>query len=342
VKFFQHLITFARLLFCLIFLSMSIVIPVEAQIIPTKPVQTEISQEAPLGVFLTQIGDFDVQKKSFSATFWLWTQTGNAEKSILDSIEFPNAVTVKVSDNITNPTATGKWLQRKVIGTFRHNWDMRNFPFDSQKLIILAEESDRDLSKLRYVPDQKNSSIDEDIKIDGWAIKRYSIEPLVKKYRSNFGDPSLPSGSSSEYTSMQLKIELQRNDLNGFFKLTAGAFAAAGLALVSYLLHADSAATLGPRLGLLAGSMFAVVISLRSASNELGTMAYLTLVDCVHLGVMFYILAAAATEIYILYDLQKHNNAIASKKIGIRAAIFSTLVFFTFVGVLIWGAIHHS
>jgi hypothetical protein len=139
---------------------------------------------------------------------------------------------------------------------------------------------------------------------------------------------------------MELKIELQRNDLNGFLKLSAGAFAASGLALVSYFLHLDSSATLGPRFSLLAGSMFAVVISLRSASNDLGSVEYLTLLDCIHLAVIFYILVAAGTDIYILYQIQKHNNVIAIKRVGIRAAILSTLGLFSLIGVIVLSAMH--
>jgi hypothetical protein len=139
---------------------------------------------------------------------------------------------------------------------------------------------------------------------------------------------------------MELKIELQRKDLNGFLKLSAGAFAAAGLAFVSYFLHLDSSATLGPRFSLLAGSMFAVVISLRSASNDLGSVAYLTLLDCIHLAVISYILIAAGTDIYILYQIQKHNNVTAIKKIGIRAAILSTLALFSLIVVIIISAIN--
>ena len=155
MQFFKRLIICVSLIFSLIFLS----------IITVRPVEAGSVQDAPLGIFLTQLGDFDLQKKSFSATFWVWTQTSAKEKSIFDSIGFPNSNATQSYPDVINSTPSGKWIQRKIFGTFRHNWDMRNFPFDYQNLTIVIEEDDRDLSKLRYLPDKINSSIDEDINL---------------------------------------------------------------------------------------------------------------------------------------------------------------------------------
>jgi len=331
----KRLIRLALFFSCLIILLIQNQLPVQAETLTQK-------QQAPIGIFIDSLSDFNVPNGSFSASLWIWSVIDKDEKNLLDSLEFLNAVKIDTPNKLSIPTSKGIWVQKKANGTFRHNWNMRNFPFDTQKLKIIFEESENDINSFRYQPDIANSSIDQDIKFDGWKVKKFTINAIDKQYLSNFGNPTLPPGAVNTYSRLEIMIELQRTNVTGFFKMIAGALAAAELCLVSYLLYEPDIGTLEARFGLHGASLFAVIFSLRSNIGELGSMAYLTLVDCIHLAVIVYILVATATTIYTWWQVKKKGDLLALKRIGWQVARVSTLALLACIVVLIIGAATHN
>ena len=292
-----------------------------------------------LGAYLTGLGDFDPTRKSFSASFWVWTVGPQDGAKSLSQLEFPNAIKVESPNELQEATPQGIWSQRKIVGSFRHGWDLRRFPFDRQLLRIQMEEAERDTTSLVYVPDTANSSFDPELNLSGWRLLSTQLVSGSKKYHTSFGDPRLPPGSPSAYARAELRVLLERTDQSGFWKLTAGAFAAALMALASYGLRVDHAAALSPRFGLLAGSAFAAVISLRSAATELGASGYTTLIDSVHAAVLLYILVATAAGVVAWRSFLRHGDVARVQRLEKRAAGFSTLLFAALILALVLGAI---
>lgn len=284
-----------------------------------------------IGAFLTGLGDLDPIRKSFSAAFWLWSLSLEKEGSPLDRMEFPNATKLESPNAISESTPAGEWSQRKIVGSFRHSWDVRHFPFDRQLLRIELEETDRVSEELLYRPDTENSSHDPTLRPSGWTIRSTRLVTGVRPYPTTFGDPRVAPGSSSSYAHAELQILLERTDHSGFWKLTVGAFAAALMALASYGLRIDNPSALSPRFGLLAGSAFAAVISLRSSASELGATGYTTLIDEVHSSVLVYILLATASGVvaWRRYQRQEDSKAIQRQErrmAGITSLGFAALV----------------
>jgi hypothetical protein len=280
---------------------------------------------APLGVLVTDISEFDRQNKKFKATFWLWTVTDNADSNVIKNIEFSNAIEIKESTIQATRTPMGIWITRKVRGLFRHSWDMSRFPFDNQTLNIAIEATDRDYSKLRFITNGLTSVIDHRLSVRGWDVVGAALYSGHRDYRTNFGDPRIAKDSEIAYAKADINITLKRIDYTGFWKLVAAAFAAAGLALASFGLHLDTAPAVGPRFGLLAGSVFADVISMRSSSTDLGAGDYNTLVDQIHILVLFYIAVATVIGVYTHWHFQKYSDSAKIKKIGNLAAVISTV-----------------
>jgi len=291
-----------------------------------------------IGAYLTSLGDFDPAKKSFSAAFWVWSVGPLDGVKSLDQLEFPNAIKVESPNALQETTAQGIWSQRKIVGSFRHGWDLRRFPFDRQLLRIEMEEAERDTASLVYVPDTANSSFDPEVNLSGWRILSTQLVTGSKPYHTSFGDPRLPPGSPSAYARAELRVLLERTDRSGFWKLTVGAFAAALMALASYGLRVDQAPALSPRFGLLAGSTFAAVISLRSAATELGASGYTTLIDSVHAAVLLYILVATAAGVVAWRGFLRHGDVASVQRLEKRVAGFSTLLFSALILALVLGA----
>ena len=279
-----------------------------------------------VGIYITRLDNFNLKQKSFDASFWLWSITPNDVSSRLDSVEFVNSEAIKLSNSYTKNTPSGVWNQRKVMGTFHHDWDMRNFPFDHQDLLIELEESEDYLSELVYVPDPVESIVDGDLRIKGWRIVSSEVRAGSKTYMSHFGDPAIQAGNPTSFTRLNVTVRLERTNMTAFWKYTAGAYVAAVIALSSYAFHVDQGQTMSPRFGLLAAAVFAAIISLRSESSELGTTEYNTLVDQVHLIALLYVIVATLTGVYTWTQYRKHNDCYAIQRLGRRVALVSTVI----------------
>lgn len=304
--------------------------PGASQPLAALPVTGERVQDKPelvkVGVFITRLDNFNLRRQSFDASFWLWSVTPKGMSSRLDRVEVVNAEAIQFSNSYSKDTPAGVWNQRKVMGTFNHDWDMRNFPFDHQDLVLQIEESDAYHQDLVYVPDQTQRLVDDDLKLKGWRVVSSQVKAGSKTYLSGFGDPSLPAGSPTSFSRMNVIVRLERTNMTAFWKFTAGAYVAAVIALASYAFHVDQGQTMSPRFGLLAGAVFAAIISLRTESSELGTTEYNTLVDQIHLVALLYVIVATLTGVYTWSRYRKHGDHKAIQRLGRRMAFGSTVV----------------
>jgi hypothetical protein len=282
-----------------------------------------------------RLDNFDLNNKSFDATFWLWTISPEHSQNHLDDIEFVNAEDVKFSHSFSRVTPDGIWNQRKVVGTFHHDWNLQKFPFDRQDLHLKLEESEAYINEIVYVPESSKFLVDGHLKIKGWRLVSSEIRSGIKTYMSNFGDPSLRSDTPTSYSGIDVMVQIERTNLTAFWKFTAGAIVAAAIALSSYAFHVDKGQTMSPRFALLSGAVFASIISLRSASTELGIIGYNTLVDQIHLVVLVYVIVATYAGVYTWSLYRRHQDAVAIERLGRRIALASTLVLVFVVAGLI-------
>ena len=280
-----------------------------------------------VGAYLTTLHAFDPEADTFDADMWLWSVCPAADRRPLETMEFVNADQIDVlMDVLDSPS----WASRKVQGTFRHDWDERNFPFDRHTLVIGMEEGDEDVRQFVYEPDTANTGIDPSLQLPGWGITDLALRGSTTTYATTFGDPSLPEGGSSEYSRLTLEIGLARNDLSGFFKLTAVVYAAFIFSLITYVMHLETTTAISPQVGLLAGALFAAAVNLVTASGALGSASGLTLVDKIHVLVLVYILIAAVVAVVsrVLVERGWAPAAIArlNYRVGAMAAISFVVV----------------
>jgi hypothetical protein len=288
---------------------------------------------APLGALITDVGDFDRQAKRFDATFWLWTLTANPEDNPIADLSFPNAIEIKESLIHQEKTLQGFWITRKVRGTFRHAWNMSDFPFDGQTLAIQLVVNGRDYARLRFIDDGVTSIVDSNLKIPGWDIEGASLYAGKTTYRSSFGDPRIEKDSEVTYAAADVSITLKRANYAAFWKLTIAAFVAAGLAIPAFFVRLDAQS----RLGLLTASVFADVLSMQSASSDLGAVEYVTLVDKIHIMVLVYTFIATVFVLYTHAHHTHHESLRTLKWNGYRVGLMSTFSLVLAIAVLVWS-----
>ncbi len=296
-----------------------------------------------VGAYLVNLSDFNFSSHTFNADLWLWTHTSPAQhRKPLKTIEFTNAVRISSALDSTTDKEGVRWAQQKVHGTFRHLWDFRNFPFDRHTLEVRFEESTADTSAMMYVPDTQNSSYYKDMQLDGWKITKFEIDRTPVVYSSTFGDPGLKPGSRSEYTGAKLRITIERTELTSYFKLTAVAYVAFLLMLITCFIHMDNQDrvldSLGIRINLLGGSLFSCVLNMTYSSSVLGADDGITLVDKVHILVLVYIVLAAILAVFNRTMLTKGSSEHKLRQIDRWAAAFSIVTFIAMNALLLTQA----
>src|SRR5262249_20126000 len=194
-------------------------------------------EKCTIGVYIMSLYNLNFNANTFDADMWLWSNCATEQHQPLKVMEFLNASNAVGSLDATLPRKNGYWSVRKVIGTFRHNWDVRNFPFDRHTVEIIAESGIYDTHFIIYEADLLNSTYDPQMHIPGWRISQFQVADGQNVYRTTFGDPELPQGSSSEWAQLRVRLTLQRLEWMSFFKVTAGVYAAFALAFFGYLLH---------------------------------------------------------------------------------------------------------
>lgn len=282
-----------------------------------------------VGAYLASIYDFNFLGQTFSAAIWLWTHTSSEyERKPLETMDFTNAKNTS-SSLCSNIVKNGiRWGQCKVCGTFSQSWDLRNYPFDRHKLEIRIEEAIDDTTVLTYEADARSSSYRKDMQLDDWKITDFRIINNPVTHSSTFGDPALEPGGSSEYAGIVIFITIQREEVTSYIKLTAVAYVASLLLLVSFFLHLDGGFRfLDSRITLQAGALFATVINMRAASSALGSEDSMTLVDKVHLAALFYILSGVLVTVIARALAAKGFNDHQLRQMDLSAAVSATIIF---------------
>jgi hypothetical protein len=285
-----------------------------------------------VGAYLTCLYDFDFTAQTFGADMWLWTHTSpESKRRPLQTMEFTNAGKLSAS-LFTDEVKDGvRWEQRKICGTFRQHWDLRNFPFDSHKLEIHIEEGVDDAAALTYQADARDSSCLRDMRLGGWKITDFQVisQPVV--HSSTFGDPALQPGGASKYAGLIIRITVQRKEVMSYIKLTSVAYISFLLMLLSFFLHLDRTDGFSDsRMTLLAGALFATVINMSAASSTLGSWDAITLVDKVHIVTLLHILFGALLTVLARVLLSKGVSDRRLRRMDLWAAALATI---TFIGI---------
>ncbi len=292
-----------------------------------------------VGAYLTSLHDFNFTGQTFGADVWLWTHTSSeSERKPLETMEFTNARSTTASLDSYTVKDGIRWGQRKICGTYTQHWDLRNFPFDTHKLEIHIEEGIDDTNAITYMVDTRNSSYRKDIQLDDWKITDFRIINDPVTHSSTFGDPALKPGSSSQYAGITLLISVERKEVMSYIKLTAVAYIAFLLMLVSFFLHLDGGFRfLDSRIALLAGALFATVINMSAASSSLGSWDRITLVDKVHIVTLCHILLGALLTVFARVLLKRGFSDHRLRQVDMWAAVLATI---TFIGTNAFLVIH--
>jgi hypothetical protein len=261
---------------------------------PPPPARAEPHDEPALhcavGAWLEALHGIDEANGTFQADFWYWSRCRSAAWLPLKQVEFLTADEVRKSLYSDQQEVGVYWDQLKVDGTFREEWDLHDYPFDRHTLYVDIWDAYLDARHVVYDADAANSSADPSIHPNGWTITGYHVSSGIRSFNTNYGDPTLPPGGTSNWSVMRVEIDIARSDFGNFLKFTAAVYISVLFALMTLLFRADM---IGERLAIIGAALFTVVLNLLAVSNAIGNQAQLTLLDEVHIVGFLFILIAA-------------------------------------------------
>lgn len=243
-----------------------------------------------LGAYVMVLSDFNADARTFGCTAWMWSNCSSPRARGLNRLDFVRAKTVDMGEVTGEKIGEGKYEYAKMSGTFRYDWDLRNYPFDRHTLKIPIENSDQDATLLLYQPDNKGSGLYQSAQIpDGWRVHDFQIQDSLTRYDTVFGDPRIRK-PGTEFSQLTLAVTIERTSYVSFFKLTAGVYLAFLVALLSLFMDASVPPLMSGRMAVMAGALFTALINLRSTDAVLGRVENLTLMDKIHIVTMIFIL----------------------------------------------------
>lgn len=279
-----------------------------------------LAQSAPerckTGVFVADLHDLSQTARNFDADLWFWSVCAGADRKPLQTMEYINANKVITSLDSTLPRNGGFWSNRKVVGEWRHDWNLSSYPFDRQTLQMVVEEGVDDDRAFAYDADTERSAYDPAIHIPGWRITGFRLVPVDHDYPTSFGDPTLAPGAGAQFSRLSIEVDIERDGVLSFLKLTSVVYVAAILALMSFRI--DPSENFGDRFGLLAGALFATVVSMSVASDQLGSNDQLTLIDLIHISCLLLIVAASILTLLANYRVRLGRSIEALRQLDVR------------------------
>jgi hypothetical protein len=269
-----------------------------------------------MGANFSNLYELSSDKNSFGADIWVWSVTEVGDKySLKDSLDvdyFNSKHPIIYSEDASFVMKNGLQYQlRKIQGTFIHEYELANFPFDHQKMTIHLEDKDRDISKIKYIPDVESSGYRKDLKLDGWKINKVDITGVTRDYDSNFGDSDV--SKDQHYSHLEFSIDLSRYAYLIFIKMTLGLVAAVLLAIFSCHMPTYEAEIFSGRMVIISTALLATVLNQQFADDRIGEHLDLTLIDKLH------ILGIVIIFLYIVYSV--FNRYLYSKNFNQKLLI---------------------
>lgn len=275
------------------------------------------------GLYLKNLYDLKPEDYAYTASCWLWFDYKNKDFDPLKNAEVVNARQAEFTDpyyaaadhSMRLASETGKL-------TLIHDWQLKNYPFDRQTLLIELEAG-LDTSKMILKAAPGNFKIHEDMHLPGWHILGYSATETVAPYNSDFGERQLHGKSS--YSRITYQINIARDCWGLFFKLLIGLYISFAVAYLVFFVPPIR----DQRFGLSIGGLFAAVGNKYVMDSNIPATISFSFVDKIHDLTFLFILATLILSVCSLRIAENGNNPKAERFDRKSAAIVLTLYVIT-------------
>jgi hypothetical protein len=252
-----------------------------------------------VGVYIINLGKFDVASGSFTADFYLSLKCPDCAKEDgkvttlipFNGFEFMNGRAATMDKIIDEPTEKFYRIQANLQSPV----DLKDYPFDSQEMQIILEDKTQTTEALNYVPDLEQTGMDDVPGFTGWDLLGYNASVREHEYKVY----------DETYSQYVFRMPINRIASNAFLKTFLPVCFIMLIVLFSFLLDPDKITT---RLGMVSSALVASVMFHVSIANQLPPVGYLTFADKFMVLTYFVLLASFIINIAMIEMLEQKKE----------------------------------
>ena len=250
------------------------------------PITSAEPAEIKTGIYVLNLGKFDIGTGSFTADFYFSFKCDNI-CPVFD-FEFSNGRAATTDKIIDLPNEKFYRIQANLNSQI----DLKKYPLDSQRLQIVIEDKKSTVDFVRFLPNIDESGIDKDIAFTGWIIKDWTAVETEHVYEVY----------DETYSRYVFTIPIERIALNSFLKTFLPVIFILLVMFSSYFLDPDKITT---RLAMAGSALVASVMFHISISNQIPPVSYLTFADKFMILTYLMVLIAFVINVVMLELLER-------------------------------------
>ncbi|MGN6648305.1 MAG: hypothetical protein ACTHJT_17400 [Cytophaga sp.] len=272
----------------------------------------EVPDTVKVGSYILSLHDINFHDKEYTMRYWLWFVYNNPHFDFTTQVEVPNAKSVEKPDVLVD-TINGKtWVLMKMKSVMKQSWNVNDYPFDEQSIVLSIENTMYDKKWLVYEVDSAGSSYAPTMNVDGWKIKNFHVMRGENVYNTSFGDPRATT-SKAEYDSFNIKMTLERDAMGLFMKIFLGMYIAFFIGSIAFFIEVKE---IESRFALPVGGLFAAVGNKYIIDSLLPETSDYTLVDTLH-SITFVFIFLSIFLIAYCTQLHEKNKAFKAERVNI-------------------------
>ena len=248
-----------------------------------------------VGMLLASVRQFDIKEGTFEADFFLSLTSDRPMPKM--ELEFANGREDHKSVLADTPT----FKLYHYSGNFYSPVDLRDYPFDTQKLVMEIEENTHGTDAIRLIPEAEHSHLDDGFQVPGWEVAYIESRTLNHYYPDRFDNDDM------YYPQYQFHLGIKRFATSAAFTVFVPAIVIVLISLSGLWLPR---AELEVRSNASAPMLAAAVLFHFALMQALPATAYLTRADKVMLAVYASLmLNMIATWLWFVFH-ERHEEAI--------------------------------
>ena len=295
------------------------------------------------GIDIVRLNGIDVKAGTFNADLYFWIRYANVD-SLPERIEFPGFLgRLDLSRPLRTRDGDGvSYRLWRFSGDFKADYDLHDYPFDTQALTIRMRNVDYPREEIAYAIDTFGLALDEGGKMgNGDAFRELqqwhvlAVRPFTEAFTvaSTLGDPALfATASRIEYGGLAIGVIMHRNGITFLIKALLPIFL---LSLVVYATLFFPPSLGKERTTIPLTAILTTAVLLVSINNQLPSIGYTVALEYIFYA--FFALCLAALLIGLaaeqLRDKTFHHHVV---KVDMFGRIIYLIIVAATVGTFVW------
>ncbi|MEQ1651162.1 MAG: hypothetical protein ABL897_01595 [Hyphomicrobium sp.] len=263
-----------------------------------------------IGVYINDIQDIDFRTNSYLVDLYVWLRWSATDLDPLKTMEFMNVFdpgnqqrTVLLDAPKKMPDGSSYNIIR-YQGRFSKKFRLEKYPFDTQKLDFVIEDTVSALSTQTFVADRRAVTINPNLSLPGYRLGAPVMDVLAYTYPTDFGDLSVANAES--YSRVLVSVPISRP----MFTLAIKTFGPILLIVIcATLVFFIKPEFVEGRIGLAITALLTLVAIQFTAAASLPDADYFTMLDKLYMLSYAFIIAALMRVVVTSWRISGSDGA---------------------------------